>query len=98
MLLTLGTDPGDFHHRMVDGEAEAIGLCQQAGIAMLDLGDLFAVTTNQELCGTLMAGMHAADKGIATFDAVYQSLSQQKLERAIDDWRSDALSTASLVQ
>jgi hypothetical protein len=95
MFLALRAHPGNFDYGVVNRKADIIGLRQQAGIAIFDLGHLLAITADQKLSGALMARMHTADECIAAFDAMNQTLHQQKFERAIDDRRRDTLGISS---
>ena len=98
MLLALRANPGYLDDRVIDREADVIGLRQQAWIAMLDLGDLLAITANEELGGTLVTRVYATDKGIAAFDAMDQPLRQQEFERTVHDRRGNALGVIGTVQ
>ena len=80
---------------MVNRKSKHIGLRQQRCIAVFELSYPFAIATNQELRRTLMARMHATDKCIATFEAVYKALRQQKFERAINNRWCNTFSVSS---
>ena len=73
---------------MIDRESETAGFGQQVIITYLELGDLVAVATDQELRATAMPGVNAGNKSVKAFDAMNQAFLQQEIERAIDNrWR-----------
>lgn len=98
MFLALRANPGNFDYGVVYRKADIISLRQQAGIAVFDFGHLFTIAADQKLSSALMARMHTADECIAAFEAMNQTLHQQKFERAIDDRRSDTLGISSPIQ
>jgi hypothetical protein len=98
MFLALRAHPGNFDDGVVDRKADMIGLRQQAGIAIFEFGHLLAITADQKLRSALMARVHTTDECIAAFDAMDQTLHQQKFQRTIDDRRSDTLDVGSPIQ
>jgi len=98
MLLALCANPGNLDHRVVDCKTDIISQRLQSGIAVFELGHLITITTNQKLSGTEMPRMHTTDEGIAAFDAMNQSLGQQKFQRSIDDRWSDTIGIGSPIQ